>query len=661
VTAAPDPTFRLILDAYSPLSHKHLIGDGRQVVTPTTLIHSWVPLHERRRLAAYLILDAYRKNSVRIFLGRASLLEQADHREYGDVQLILGRIAHGVLGDDFEITVEGADDDLGDAPDLPEAPVDPGPEATPIEARIYAIQQSRYDDAAATAVDEWEQKLGNQPLLAARQDDLRDWADRIGLAALLVEGEADCVALGDTVYALWPQTGGWPEVRRYDPDAYFPILEDDLEGFPDKVHLAWEFEETTPDGVCERYLRRLTWELVPIDVIDPVTREVLGAGAGTRPMPWAEEGDEPATQTCVFSEGVWPLGTVGGPTTTTQTSAHIPDLSEEAAIWEVDEAGVEQHNVDLGIDFLPVIHIPNTPASRTHYGQSSIAVVAQILDDLGQSDTDLMEVARLVAGPAIALSGAQMPAPDPMRNYDPERSWSQQAETGSQLQIRPLAVFELGETGSMTVMDLSAGLDKMMAFGNRLEDRLLVNARIPKALVGKVSSAQAASGVALLIDAAPFAEVIGNLRMTRDPKLQLMLRQVQKLAMLQGVIETGPIPKARVAFGSFLPMDRGAVVTEVAALFTAKLISRITAIRLLMAAGFEIEDAKREVQQIEADDVEGAKIVADATGSEQAAADRLGITLPEKPKPPEITLPPPPNQPPPPGNQSPPGPQPPNQ
>jgi hypothetical protein len=280
VTAAPDPTFRLILDAYSPLSHKQLIGDGRQVVTPTTLIHSWVPLHERRRLAAYLILDAYRKNSVRIFLGRASLLEQADHREYGDVQLILGRIAHGVLGDDFEITVEGADDDLGDAPDLPEAPVDPGPDATPIEQRIYAIQQSRYDDAAATAVDEWEQNLGNQPLLAARQDDLRDWADRIGLAALLVEGEADCVALGDTVYALWPQTGGWPEVRRYDPDAYFPILEDDLEGFPDKVHLAWEFEETTPDGVCERYLRRLTWELVPIDVIDPVTREVLGRERG---------------------------------------------------------------------------------------------------------------------------------------------------------------------------------------------------------------------------------------------------------------------------------------------------------------------------------------------------------------------------------------------
>jgi hypothetical protein len=277
-------------------------------------------------------------------------------------------------------------------------------------------------------------------------------------------------------------------------------------------------------------------------------------------MPWAEEGDEPATQTCVFSEGVWPLGTVGGPTNTAQTSAYIPDLSEEAAIWEVDEAGVEQHRVDLGIDFLPVIHIPNTPASRTHFGQSSIAVVAQILDDLGQSDTDLMEVARLVAGPAIALSGAQMPAPKP---YDPERSWSA-GQTDSQLQIRPLAVFELGETGSMTVMDLSAGLDKMMAFGNRLEDRLLVNARIPKALVGKVSSAQAASGVALLIDAAPFAEVIGNLRMTRDPKMQLMLRQVQKLAMLQGVIETGPIPKARVAFGSFLPMDRGAVVTEVA-------------------------------------------------------------------------------------------------
>lgn len=599
----------LILDAWSPLSHKAVVGDGTtRADQPSGLIKSWVPQDQRRRLAAYLVLDAYRKNCARHFLRTTGLdpdeaiLVKGKHREYGDTALIGGRIAHGVLGDDWELVVDGADDDLGEGPDLPPEPEKPGAGAHPIEQTIYEARFARWEEDLQAVADEWLEAFTSQPALQRRQDELREWADHAGLAAKLVEGEDDCVHLGDTVYALWPVQNDWPELRRYEPDAYFPVLGDDPEGFPEKLHMAWELEETDDKGVVTKWVRRLTWELVDLVVGE-------GEDPGARPMPWHEDGDEPATKTCVFSDGIWSLEAVG--------PNGIPDLSESAARWAEDENGPLDRR-DLLVDFIPVIHIPNTPASRTHFGQSALAVVAQILDDIGQSDTDLMEVGRLVAGPVVAFSGAEVP---------------------DDISIAPLASFGLGENGSMDVLDLSIGLEKMMAFGDRLGDRLHTNSHVSKSLTGKVDSSEAPSGIALLVDAAPFAQIVGTSRMTRDPKLKLKLRQAQKLAMVYGAIEPGPIPKARVAFGSYLPMDRGQVVTDVTALFAAKLISRRTAIAFLMAAGFDIEDANAEAEAIEAQDFEGAALLADALGSEAPAAEYLGLEAPAQPEAPQIDLP----------------------
>jgi hypothetical protein len=332
---------------------------------------------------------------------------------------------------------------------------------------------------------------------------------------------------------------------------------------------------------------------------------IVGEGQVVRQVPYS---DEPVTSTCIYSMGLWTLDQVG--------PSGIPDLSEAAAR--------EFEEVDLLCDFIPLVHIPNTPASREHYGQSCLAPVAQVLDDVGQADTDLMEALRLTTGPAIALSGAQSDDQD----------------------IQPLAIFNLGAEGQMTVLDLSTGMQIAMAGRESLIDRLLINSSIPRSMVGRVDSSEAPSGIAMLIDAAPFAALIGTLRMAREPKMSLLLKFAQRLAMVAGAIDAGEVPKSVVSYGSFLPMDRGQVVTEVVALFTAKLISRVTAIRTLIAAGFAIDDAEAEVAQVEAEDIAGAKELADATGSEQAAADRLGIELPEAPQPPEVTLPEPPPQPP---------------
>jgi hypothetical protein len=614
------------LDAYAPLGHYRMVAD-----TGHNPAASWVPQDQRRRLAAYFVLDSLRKNAARNLMRRATWARRQKQREYGDPALFNTRIRSGVLGDDFELVLPGADDDLGDAPDLPEKPEDPGPEADDIEKRIFQIADGRWRTAADRIVDEWEQAVNRQPELQDRQQEIREWADRVQLRSLMVEGEEDCTGLGDTVYVLYPRRGDWPRVEVYEPDGYFPVLDTLRDGFPTKVHLAWEEEVELPDKTTKRRLHRLTWELVEISTLrerDQATDEGFGPTEGDvtvvdeegvsrigRRYPWSvatEEGGEAevSTETCLFTRGVWELDA--------STLSKVPDLAESAAL--------EIERTDLMVDHLPVIHIPNTPASRDHFGMSSLALSAQLFDDVGQTDTDLMETARLVMAPAIALTGA---------------------ETKDQT-IRPLAVFNLGKDGKMDVLDLSVGLEKAMSFAERLMSRLFVNIQVPATLVGKVTSADAPSGIAMLLDAAPFAGLIGTLRMTREPKYRLLLKFAQRMAQTAGVLDPGETPEAFVAFGSFLPLDKGQVVEHVVALLNAKAISRATAVALLVAGGFQIADARREIAQIEAEDFTGAVSLAEALASEDPAYDYLKRTPPEEDAQlaePTVTLPEPGTQP----------------
>jgi hypothetical protein len=579
-------------------------------------VASWVPEEDRRRLSAYYVRDSYRKNKTSRLLRRATWVRRQKQREYGDGALLVGRIRTGVLGDDFELVLPGADDDLGDAPDLPPRP-DPVPEdADEIDRRVFAVAEARWKDMANRVIDEWEQATQDQPFLQERQEAIRKWGDWVLLPALMKEAEYDCVGLGDTIYALFPVPGDWPRIEIYEPDGYFPVLDTKRDGYPTKVHLAWEIEEKDPDGTINRFVERYTWELVDIGSGLPVAEVEEGAPRATRRYPWAEtdEGDQGAvsTETCIFTRGKWALdGT---------TFSKVPDLSDEAA--------VDLETIDLKCDFLPFIHIPNTPASRDHFGSGALDLVAQVLDDVSQIDTDLIETARLVAAPAIALSGAE----------------------AKDQTIRPLTIFNLGKDGAMTLLDLSAGLEKVMSYQDRLVDRLFINAQVPATLVGKVNSSDAPSGIAMLLDAAPFAQLIGTLRMTREPKYRLMLKFAQRMAQTAGVLPSGPTPEAVVSFGSFLPLDKGQVVDHVVALLGAKAISRATGVSLLVAGGFTIEDARREITQIESTDFQGAKDLADAVGREDAAAEYLHLTLEEEEpvagaQAPAVELPPGPNEP----------------
>lgn len=191
----------------------------------------------------------------------------------------------------------------------------------------------------------------------------------------------------------------------------------------------------------------------------------------------------------------------------------------------------------------------------------------------------------------------------------------------------------------MSPLDLSAGIEKLMKAQDALHDRLYRNVGIPGDMLGRADAGDIA-GITLLLRFAPFAQLVGVLRMAREPKMRLLLKFVQRLAQTgpAPVLEPGPTPVARLQYGNFLPTNRAETIELVAKALQAHAISTHTAVAMLVAAGLPIDDAALEVERIRQENPEAAASLADALGSEQAAADWMGIDRPETAAPPVIEL-----------------------
>jgi hypothetical protein len=88
------------------------------------------------------------------------------------------------------------------------------------------------------------------------------------------------------------------------------------------------------------------------------------------------------------------------------------------------------------------------------------------------------------------------------------------------------------------------------------------------------------------------------------------------------------IPIIELMFGQFLPSDRAIIIQDIVTLFREKIISRNTAIRLLMEdAGLNVRDASDEVTLVEHEDFEGARILAETLQSPETAAEYLDIEI----------------------------------
>lgn len=650
----------LVIDAYAALSHKAVLGEGTS--TDNSLAPTWIPADQRRRLDAYKVLAAYLNNVARQFLPAGVKDEvRKNRREYGDPDLLVDRIMAGVLGDSIEIVVDGADADLPDEPDLPPPPTDPGTDASEIDRRVFEARTVMWTERATAIVDEWEADWAAQPGLRARQEWLRQWADDELLAAKIVETERDIIGLGDGVYVLsWSTSKNRPVVDIYDPGLYFPVLTDETRDYPLRVHLAWETSNPTDRAT---YVRRLTWSLEPITpltdgagmlVLDefdaPIIAEdvtVQPDGTLTRDYPWNvdDEGQiVPSTVTCYFTDATWRFDQLGG--------RHADDFDEAKADFQVNEDGDIARRLDLGIDFIPVLHTPNTPAHREHFGRSALTIVAQLLDDLAALDTDVQAASALAAGPVIHLAGAALPQGRPRgetddptnRHYTPTATATRAVQGTPTIEVQPGAVLRTGENGKMDVLDMSKGLAELRNVRGEQLDRFSINSRVPAEMMGRGKPGDL-TATEVLVRFGPYVQLVNTLRMTREPKGRLLLKFAQRLGQVGGVLDPGPNPPARFAFGPYLPSDRKQLVDEITALLNARAISTQTAVALLVGGGFSIEDAHGELERIRAENPEAAKHISDAINlgdapGDRAAADWLGIDLPTvAPPPPTPVLP----------------------
>lgn len=627
-----------VFDPWTQLDHKDEVRTANQ---PSAAVPSWVGRHARR-LAAYKVLLAYQENSARVFLSAAvgealagelsveqvvALAEEARRarREYGDAEMIVGRAVDALLGDDVEIVVPDAAGEEPAEPELPPEPEAPAEGADEVARRIAEVRRARWESDALEAVDEWEASIARWVAGRERQAWLRNWADTVDLAGKMVEAETDAVGLGDGVYVLgWSARAQRPELRVYDPGFYFPpVLEgDDVDvdsDYPGRLHLAWEFEEGD-----RRFLRRITWELGPITVdvdddgnprFDEATGRVLlrdgdrfdAEGRIVRTYPWATE---PSDVTCYLTDATWPMDVVRD---------DLVDLDPSRATYRLNDDGEVLRRLDLRIDFIPVVHIPNVPASKQHFGRSILAAIAQLLDEIQATDTDLASAASLAGSPPIAVSGAG------------ERA-------GQVATYGPGSLFYLGDGGQLSTVETAGALDPLMSQLTSLLDRAAVNSRMTSEGLGRVETTEVESGILLLLAMAPLTALVRRMRLVRRRKYRLLLRFAQRLAQAGGVLPAGLNPDAEVVFGSFLPSDAKQTVDLVVALLDRHGISRQTSLNWLAKAGLDVGDVSEELARVAGEDFDGADKLSLVVGDE-AAAEYLGREAPAAPVAPRVVLP----------------------
>lgn len=597
----------IVFDAWSPISFKRHFGTRRAISSGDGAGFKppdWIgPLH-LRRLQAYAILRAYQDNMGReFFVGSREELD--DRREYGDAALLVETIVAALLGEDQQIVTEGAEE-------LALEDVQSRDTQTP-------------EDAARQAEAQAALRL---------QDFLREWAQEERLGLKLLETERLSVGLGDGVYTLgWSGAKKRPRLRVWDPTFYFPVLQDANEDdYPDRVHIAWEVEDLTLKGTHVK-IRRITWELADIE---PAQREgtigrLLGSGdqlhAGDRRTadgkiervyPWNQE---PSTKTCYYTDATWLVD---------QSARSIDDFAEGAAIYELDEDGVPVKHRDLFIDFVPVVHMPNTVALLNHYGRSLLSSVLQILDDISSADTDLSAASATTGHPILALSGAS----------------TQKDERGrSKVTYRPGEILETGE-GKMDVLDTSKSLAALMGYIDFLLKRLSVNSRVSETLQGRVSSSDVNSGIQLILGFGPTETLVRHMRLVRNEKYPLLLKFVHRFYLAaadRGEVDVADVPPdwvhSEIAMGRFLPQDQTAAVDQVTKLIKEPAaISLETAILMLIEAGFPIDDAREEVRRIQERDFAAAENLLAATDDKQLVYDFLGKDMPPEPPPPTIQV-----------------------
>lgn len=421
------------------------------------------------------------------------------------------------------------------------------------ETQKIVVEGSLADDAAAKK----------------QQTELDTWAEAEKFYMKVIEGERQAAKYGDNVYVLgWDDIKQRPVMHVYDPGFYFPVFDPlrttGAEEFPKKIHIAYEFEMKNARGENDTFVRRITWWLEPVVPYTP------------------KYASSPAAEECWYEDRVYELGDIGKDL----------DTFSGPMYQQVTPP------TPLGIDFIPIVHVPNTVNLQQHFGKSTLFPVMQILDDIQSTDTDLQAASATTGSPPIVVAG---------------KLGQKEVQT-----YGPGTVLYVGE-GEANILDTSRSLDALLGLNDALLKRLSVNGRTPESLLGRVKPNEVPSGIALTLSFTPHIRMIEEMRLVRKQKYSLLLKFVSRYLGYKDE------RKVTLEFGSYLPAEKQETMTMVVQLYSAKAISLETAVQMLMQSGVPIENWIDEIKRIEQRDVPTAIQLMGITGDPNTALKYLGL------------------------------------
>lgn len=548
-------------DTWAALSH--IIGTGVGPIMDAPGIGHWLPAEDRRRLLAYQALQAMLDNVRRHWLPR-HMWAPGDPDPKNPTASFPPALQYREYGNARAVMEAARSLVLGTEQRFHVPAADPAPHDGPPVTETIAGRAQEF-------LDTW-------------------WRDE-KVTAKLVQSETKTVGLGDSVLVVvWDDAVKRPRLRVYDPGFYFPdwdaVHDPRLvaagwrdEDYPPIVHLAWEWA----DQAGNTWIHRSTFTMTPL--------------AKPRPRPYGGT----ATWTCMWEQADYDPSKIGG--------SDVYGFPRGAGRGRVGP-------VDLGIDFIPVVHVPND--AEADWGRSILLTVAQVLDDMNSADTDLALNSEVVASPKLITRNAtDTPAAGP----------------GAWMNL-------FGTDSDATLLDTSKTLDALLKHSERLTQLVARNTRLGQVLLGYVTSTtgqsaaqSGASGYAIRLGFVTAEALERETSIVREDKYGLLAKMILRFAQVNSLIPTGPTPDVVAVLGKGLPADRAASIAEVAALLAANAISTYTAVLMLIDAGLPISDAAEEVQRIQSQRWDVGVGIVEATGNVEAAAKYLGVDYQPPPEP----------------------------
>lgn len=602
---------RFIVDRWGALNYKSAFADpaykqpSREVFPHAR--RSWVPKEDWRRLASYTMFAAYAHNQAWEIASIQDHTDASARREFGDPAMLVASITSHMLGRQQTITVPGAED----------AEPSDGTTATPEAVHAADVQEK-----------------------------LRAWAKAEQFTLRLQQAERKAVREGDTVYLLGLDAAkGRPRLSVIDPGFYFPDLPDnagDSADYPDRIHFAWETDADPLTGTKAK-LRRLTYELGPIGTrtvsdsngprpvrvpaydMDGITPLMTGgdvynpeAETISRLYPW---NDEPSTITCYLTDAEWDLDDI-------KADQDVHTLDYRFATFLTRSDGEVLDHLDLQLDFIPAIHVPNTIPEDGHWGESSLSPLLQLFDELQGTDTDSSQASATTGAPILGI-------------VNPDTKGASRRGEQKKIRVQPGMVVEMAQGGNIFAVDTSPQLAELRNKTEELQTRLSLNSRMPAVALGSIDPTKAPSGFAIDLSYGPMEPLLDSMHLPRDGKYSLLFKMVQRLyKAFQHPDWTGPVVDVQLMWGTYKPTDKAAVLEQVSTGVRDGVMSLETGVRLLVEAGYPIDDIGEEITRIQSRQFAAARDLADATGSTDAVGDYLGININPDPQPPTVVLPP---------------------